>query len=159
MRSASAKPPEERGRRIRRRAPGMTNQRQIEIVAKQRFLAKPFAILCVKFRRKCRSEGAVRIDRRPAAHQMGPERQPRIRNIAQGEIQLGMKIVQIRRLGGLERGAVEPDHREQGSCCETDHRIGDMPAERQVDIGLDLPGFKRCVTHNRGLLFDIAERV
>ena len=137
----------------------MTNQRQIEIVAKQRFLAKLFAILCVKFRRKGRSEGAVRVDRRPAPHQVGPERQPRIRNIAKGEIQFGMKIVQVRGLGSLERGAVDPDHRQQGSCCKTDHRIGDMPAERQVDIGLDLPGFERRVTHNRRPLFDIAGRV
>ena len=69
-----------------------------------------------------------------------------------------MKVVQIRRLGGLERGAVEPDHREQRSGRETDHRIRDVPAERQVDVGPDLSGFKRCVTHNQGLLFDIAER-
>jgi hypothetical protein len=155
---ASAKAPKERGRRIRCRATGMANQRQIEIVAKQRFLAKLFAILCVKSGGKGRSEDTVRVDRRPAAHQVGPEREVRIRNIAQGEIQLAMKIVQIRSLGGLERGPVDPDHREQGSCCKTDHRICDMPAERQVDIGLDLPGFKRRVTHNRGPLFDIAGR-
>ena len=90
---------------------------------------------------------------------MGPECQPRICNIAQREIQLAMKIVQVRGLGSLERGAVDPDHRQQGSGCKTDHRIGDMPAERQVDIGLDLPGFKRRVTHNRGPFFDIAGRV
>ena len=136
----------------------MTNQGQIEVVAEQRFLAKLFAILRVKFRGKGRSEGAVRIDRRLAPHQVGPECQPRICNIAQREIQFAMQIVQIRGLGSLERGAVDPDHRQQGSCCKTNDRIGDMPAERQVDIGLNLPGFERRVTHNRGLLFDIGGR-
>ena len=90
---------------------------------------------------------------------MSPERQPRIGNIAQGEVQLGVKIVQIRRLGGLERGAVEPDHREESSRGETDHRIGDVSAERQVDFRPDLSGFERCVMHNRGLVFDSVERV
>ena len=33
-----------------------------------------------------------------------------------------------------------------------------MPAERQVDIGLDLLGFKRRVTHKGRLLFDIGGR-
>ena len=74
------------------------------------------------------------------------------------EVQLGVKVVQIRRLGGFERSAVKPDHREQRSGRETDHRIGDMPAERQVDVGPDLSGLKRCVTHSQGPLFDIAER-
>ena len=61
LRSASAKLLEERRGDVRGGAAGMPDQRQIEIVAKERLVTKPFAILCVKRGRKCRAERTGRI--------------------------------------------------------------------------------------------------
>src|SRR5258705_8032100 len=78
----AAEPLEERGRCVRSGAAGMPYQREIEVVAKQRFAPKPFAILRIKGGCECRAESAARVIRCLATDQMGPQRQPLVGDIA-----------------------------------------------------------------------------
>ena len=80
--AGATEPLEERCRCVRSRAAGMPYQRQIEIVAKQRFAPKPLAILRIKGGCECRAESAARIIRCLATDQMGPQRQPVVGDIA-----------------------------------------------------------------------------
>lgn len=79
---------------------------------------------------------------------MRPQRQSVIGDITQGEIELGMKIVESGGLRGLERGAVEENDRGQRPGRQANHRLGHVPDKRQVDVGFKLPGFDARLTHS-----------
>ncbi len=80
--TGATEPLEERRCCVRRGAAGMPYQRQIEVVAKQRFAPKPLTILRIKGGCECRAESAARVIRCLATDQMGPQRQPVVGNIA-----------------------------------------------------------------------------
>ena len=84
---------------------------------------------------------------------MRPQRQPLVGDVAQGQVELGMKVIQVRGIGGLERDAFAPDAGDRARVENRSPRR-DMPGKRQVDGGLDLAALDAqggCSSHGRGL--------
>ncbi|MNV03687.1 hypothetical protein D3C71_939670 [compost metagenome] len=80
--------------------------------------------------------GSLQFDRAP--HDMVPDRQAVVGEIAPGLVELDVPVVEVSGVGGLETGPVDLKHHHQGAAVERDHMVRDVPGVGQVRPGVGL---------------------
>ena len=159
--STSAATPAARPSRLRKSAaasvvarPGCQTSVRKSSLRKSRSFWSRCAITRVEGRSEGRTELALRIFQRASAHEMRPQRQTLVRDVAQGQIELGVEIIDVGRRRSLEGDAVELNHRNQGARREADDSLVHMSHKRQIDIRLELSRLNNSLTHGRSPSLD-----
>jgi len=100
----------------------------------------PPEIGAVEIGREPRFEGASGILIDPHSDQMGPDRQPFIMEVAQQPVELGVPVVEVAHIGGLECTALQLESQHDVTGIERNHVLIQMPCVRQEFgwVGLSL---------------------
>ena len=108
-------PGEERRCPLSRIAAGVPDKAQDQVVPEQVRLQQTLPVGAIEIARKCRPEASAGVARVPGPDHMRPQGQALVGDVAEGQVELGMQVIQVHGIGGFERHAFAPDAGDQSS--------------------------------------------